>query len=102
MIESNADRLSFFNPQEFGVSVKLTSSSSGVESDVYGIFDSQYFNLDLGVSAVSSSDLQFTCRTADVCDYTQGDQLTLNSVTYEIIDVQEDGTGITVLKLHKV
>ena len=102
MIESSADRLAFFNPQEFGVTATLASNSTGVECEVLGVFDSQYFNLDLGMGGVTSSDLQFTCRTADVSDFTQGDTFTLEGVNYEITDVQHDGTGITVLKLHKV
>jgi len=102
MIESNADRLAFFNPEEFGVTATITSSSSGSESDVVGIFDSNYLNLDLGSSSVTTSDLQFMCRTMDVSAFTQGDTLVLNGTTYEITDVQEDGTGVTVLKLHKV
>lgn len=102
MIESSADKLAFFNPAEFGVTATLTSSSAGAESDVVGIFDAQYLNLDLGAGSVSTSDLQFMCRTEDVEEFTQGDRLNLNEVNYEITDVQHDGTGVTVLKLHKV
>ena len=101
MIESNADKLAFFNLNEFGVTSKITSNSSGGESDVVGIFDSQFLSLDLGAGSVSTSELQFTCRTCDVSNYTQGDRLTLEGVGYEITDVQNDGTGMTVLKLHR-
>lgn len=102
MIESNADRLAFFNTQEFGVTAKVASNSSGAESEIVGIFDSQYLNLDLGAGSVSTSDLQFMCRTSDVTNFTQGDTVEIESVRYEISDVQPDGTGVTVLKLHRV
>jgi hypothetical protein len=102
MIESNVDRLAFFNPDEFGVGAILTSSSSGSECEVVGIFDNQHLSLDLGAGTVSTSELQFMCRTSDVVGYTQGDKLDLDGVSYEITDVQADGTGITTLKLHRV
>lgn len=101
MIESNADKLAFFNTQEFGVTSKITSDSSGIECDVVGIFDNQYLNLDLGAGSVSTSELQFMCRTSDVSHVTQGDKLELDGVNYEITDLQNDGTGMTVLKLHR-
>lgn len=101
MIESNADRLTFFNPDEFGVGAILTSSSSGSEREVVGIFDNQHLSLDLGAGSVSTSELQFMCRTSDAVGFTQGDTLDMDGVVYEITDVQPDGTGITVLRLHR-
>lgn len=102
MIETDEIRSLFFNTQEFGVTSTITSRSSGAEVDVNGIFDSQYLNLDLGAGSVTTSDLQFMCRTSDVVDFTQGDRVVIDEVTYEISDMQADGTGITVLKLHRV
>lgn len=102
MIESAADRLAFFNPQEFGVTSKITSNSSGSEFEVIGVFDNQFLSLDLGMGAVSTSELQFTCRTQDVISIEQGDILELEGVSYQITNLMADGTGITVLKLHRV
>lgn len=106
MIESAADRLAFFNPEEFGVTATLASGSSGGgEIDVVGIFDNQFLSLDLGAGSVTTSEPQFTCRTDDVKseDFTaaQGDTLTLDEVVWEVVDIQHDGTGVTVLRLHR-
>ena len=102
MIETDEIRSLFFNTQEFGTTSKIVSNSTGEEVEVNGIFDSQYLNLDLGAGSVTTSDLQFMCRTSDVQNFTQGDTVEIAGTTYEISDVQADGTGITVLKLHRV
>lgn len=100
-IESAQDRLGFLELDEFGVTSIITSSSSGQEFEVVGIFDNTYLNLDLGMGSVSTSEPQFMCRTEDVTCITQGDTLVIDSVSWKITDVQHDGTGMTVLKLHK-
>jgi hypothetical protein len=104
-VESAQDRLAFFSLNEFGATSTIASSSSGQELDVVGIFDNQFLSLDLGAGSVTTSEPQFTCRTDDVKseDFTanQGDTLTLDEVVWEIVDIQHDGTGMSVLRLHR-
>jgi hypothetical protein len=101
MIETAADRQMFLNSQEFGITARLVSDSSGAERELNGIFDAAHFSLDLGAGSVSTRELQFTCATEDTEGFTQDDVLEIAGVRYVIADLQPDGTGITVLKLNR-
>jgi hypothetical protein len=41
------------------------------------------------------------CKTADVPAAAEGDTLTIDGMTYHILEVQPDGTGVTLLILSK-
>ena len=41
-----------------------------------------------------------TCRSSDVTNVDTADTITIDSVTYNIVNVQPDGTGITTLILQ--
>ena len=42
----------------------------------------------------------FVCRISDVSSTTKGDALVTGSVNYEILNVLDDGTGMTTLILE--
>ena len=42
-----------------------------------------------------------TCKSSDVEGITQGERMTINDIDYYIKEVQNDGTGITVLLLSE-
>lgn len=65
------------------------------------IFDNEYVAQLTGEVPVASASPRATCRTADVEDAVQGDRLKVGTVTYNVIGVEPDGTGVTVLVLSK-
>jgi Phage Head-Tail Attachment len=98
-VESESDRLSFFEIEEFGVSATITSGSS--TRTVAGIFDNSHFEIDNGYQVVSTTQPQLLCRTADVTDVEQGATVVISGVNWKAIDLMPDGTGMTLIKLHK-
>ena len=99
-IEGDTERAVFFGTDDFGSAATYTPSG-GSASTVNGIFDNDYALADpLGGVGVGSSDPRFICRTSDVSAAANGDALVVNSVTYTIRNVEDDGTGVTTLVLE--
>lgn len=88
------DLTQFFDPDEFGVSATIGAAT------VSGIFDNQFLGAP-GEAAVASATPTFTCRTADVSSVTSGTTLVISSITYTVVGVHPDGTGVTVLVLRR-
>lgn len=98
-VESDNDRLSFLALEEFGVSATITSNSSTRE--VQGIFDNGHYQIDNGYSVVTTTEPQFLCRDIDIVGVAQGDAVVVSGINWSIVDLMPDGTGMTLLRLHK-
>ena len=102
-VESAADRLAFFNTDEFGDSATYTLAAGG-DSTVQGIFDKEFREVvenEFGVG-VAAHPASFTMREADrPGGYGDGDELIVNAVTYIIRAHELDGTGKVSLRLEK-
>lgn len=96
-VESELDRLGMVNPEEFG-SVVTRPDSPGT---FYGIFDSGHLQIDNAIAVISTVTPTLMCRTSDVADLEQDDELTVQGIAHTIADIQQDGTGMTLLVLHK-
>ena len=102
-VESAADRLTFLDTDEFGISATYTLSAGGA-STVQGIFDAEFrevvadeFGVGVGVHPPG-----FTMREADLpSGYGDGDSLTVDAVVYTIRAHEKDGTGMVVMRLEK-
>lgn len=90
-VETDADRLAFFDTDEFGVSATVGGNS------LDGIFDNEY------ISALDMTGTQpvFLCRSSDAALYsiTRGSVLVINGTSYTVQNSEPDGTGITKLVL---
>lgn len=90
--ETEADRLAFFNADDFGA-VFIVGANS-----VAGVLDDQYLDqLDTtGTTPV------FTCRSSDVnaAGIARGTSGTINGVTYVVRNIKPDGTGMSDLILE--
>jgi hypothetical protein len=100
-VESSDDRADFLNTSDFGLAGTYTPDG-GSASTVNGIFDkpSSTIPLDTGEVDVDSNTPTFVCETSDVASAASGDTLTVSSVGYTVIGVQEDGQGMTNLVLE--
>lgn len=94
-VESDADRLAFFDTDDFAVNATI----EGV--DVPGIFDDAYID-PLGIA---STEPMFHCRTSDLAAITpavaRDTAATINGTGYTVQNIEPDGTGMTLLKLNE-
>lgn len=90
-VETDADRLAFYDTNDFGVTATV-----GVNS-VDGIFDNEY------ITAFDTTGTQpvFHCRSSDVSLYSiaRGTTLVINGTTYTVQNIEPDGTGMSKLVL---
>lgn len=86
---------------DFGVSAIYTPVG-GVAATITVIFNKDY-SLPQGVGEVGipTSAPVATCKTADVSTASRGATLVIDGVTYNVIEVAPDGTGITHLRLSE-
>jgi len=100
-VESTDDRADFVNTSDFG-SAGTYTPDGGSAATVNGIFDkpASSIPLDSGEVDVDSNTPTFLCQTSDVSSAASGDTLTINSVGYTVVGVQEDGQGMTNLVLE--
>ena len=100
-VESDADRLAMLDTGVFGTNVTVPGSPVTV---VRGIFDDAHFEVDNGITIVSTSEPQLHVRTSDVTgspSVLQGATVIISGDSYTVTDIQPDGTGMTLLRLHK-
>ena len=99
-IETDVERAVFFNTDDFGVAGTYTPSG-GSASTVNGIFDKDFSLVEVGNQVgLESNDPRFLCRSSDVPSVASGDTMVVNSVTYTIRNIEDDGQGMTTLALE--
>lgn len=102
-VESDADRMAFFNVDEFGVSVVYTPAGGAPMDPIPGIFDAEHQLAALGGMDVASVSPQIMVREADLPEnHGDGDTIAIGAVTYAVRFPEPDGTGMVTLKLEKV
>lgn len=98
MIDFDADLLEMMDTDEFAQDITLVTQAVTIPA----IFDSAHFEVsEDGITALSSFKPMVQIRTADENGVSLEDTVSINSVSYSVADVQPDGTGLTVLVLHK-
>lgn len=90
----------FFDTDDFAVAATYTPSG-GSASTVNGIFDDEYFDEVGGSVGIEGSQPRFMCNLEDVSAVSQGDALSVGGITYQIVNVQKDGTGVVILVLEE-
>ncbi len=94
MIDDTSD---FFDLDDFAETVKLNGKT------VKAIFDKPRVQFDTGYAITVGNSPQITCRTTDVegAKVVQGSAVIVRKKEYTVQDIDDDGTGITVLHLHE-
>lgn len=82
---------------DFGVSATYNGTTH-----ITGIFETDYRALDEDGMEIRLSGPIFYARTTDVPSDAQGKILTINTTDYNIVGVQPDGTGMTLLTLSRI
>lgn len=96
-VETTEDRTLLL--ADFGITATVTPSG-GSASDITVIFDNEYIDVDIGEAGVQSTQPKFLCKTIDVSSLTEGDTAVINSTTYYIQTIQQDGTGMSEVFLR--
>jgi hypothetical protein len=100
-VETATELAVFFETDDFAVTASYTPSG-GSASDVKGIFDKEYLELDSGGTvAFAVNQPRFQCSTADVANAAEGDAITISGTNYIVRVVQDDGTGVTTLVIEE-
>ena len=94
-VESDADRLIFLSSDDFGVAATIGSAT------VYGIFDDAYESVNIATGEITTTAPRFLCRTSDVTSVAQSTTVTIGGVSYKVINIEPDGTGMTALALSR-
>jgi len=77
----------------------VTATFSGATINI--IFDKEYLAQDVGGAVeVSGSNPIAYCRSSDVSAAAQDSTIVIDSTTYTVIDVENDETGMTLLRLR--
>ena len=84
----------------FGQAVSFTDSS-GETVSCTAIFDNGFSAPQIGDLVIETTDPVLTCKTSDISGIESGDSVTVESITYKVIQIQPDGTGISTVFLGK-
>ncbi len=97
-IETDTERTALL--ADFGVSATYTPDG-GSPASITVIFDKPYLGVgENGEVVVESTNPTCICRTIDVSDADHAATIVIDSVTYNVVGVQPDGTGFTILELQ--
>lgn len=103
-IETAAELADFLDLAEFATAGSYAPAAGGDPAALAGIFDDPHILVMLDAPAPSSdSRPTFLCRSGDLPSAARGgdsgDTLTIGATAYRVVDLQPDGTGLTLIVL---
>ena len=97
-LETAQDQLNFFDTDTHGSTATVTINGSG--SSISVIINKEYFAIAGESVDVDGTQPVVTCRSSDVTGIDTADTIAIDGVTYNIVNIQPDGTGMTTLILQ--
>lgn len=97
-LETAQDLLNYFDTETHGVTASI--SIDGTSSSISVILNNEYFAIAGESVDIDGTQPVVTCRSSDVTGVDTDDTITISSITYNITNIQPDGTGVTVLILQ--
>jgi|APSaa5957512535_1039671.scaffolds.fasta_scaffold122586_3 hypothetical protein len=88
---------SFFNSDASEFAVEATWNLTTVK----GIFDNDFFEVEVGEVGVQGNQPRFFCASADISGLGEGDAIVIGGVTYNAIREEPDGTGVSLIILRE-
>lgn len=85
---------------DFGVTARYVSAGNS-GTDITVLFDNAYTPANIGRVEVETLGPAATCKTSDVAGALHGDTLIISDISYNIIGIHPDGSGMTILLLSK-
>jgi hypothetical protein len=90
----------FFDTDTHGINCVYTPSG-GSATTIVGIFNNEYYAMPGGEVDIESSQPVFYTKSSNLSNATHGETMVINSITYKIINVRPDETGLTEVALEK-
>tara|TARA_R100000697_G_scaffold72682_1_gene85040 strand:+ start:1740 stop:2042 length:303 start_codon:yes stop_codon:yes gene_type:complete len=97
-LETAQDLLNFFDTDAHGATA--TVSINGSASSISVIINKEYFAIAGESVDVDGTQPVVTCRSSDVTNIDTADTIAIDGTTFNIVNIQPDGTGITTLILQ--
>ncbi len=97
-LETNQDLENFFDTETHGITATVTINGTG--SSIKVIINKEYFAIPGESVDVTGFQPMVHCRTQDITGIDTDDTITVDGVTFNITEIQDDGTGVTVLILQ--
>ena len=85
----------FLNSDEFGVNITYDAGT------IKGVFDNEFIESNQDEISVEDFQPQVIVKSSDIPGLSHGDTMTIESVDYNVIGIQPDGTGLTLVILSK-
>lgn len=89
------DLSEFLDSNEFAVNITFGSNT------IIGIFDDAFEAVEQDENSVENTQPQVIVRDTDITGLVHGDIFTINSIRYNVIGIQPDGTGLTIVVLSQ-
>ena len=100
-VESDSDLSDFFVIDDFAITAKYTAIGKTAKT-IKGIFDNPQVSINASdMLDVTIPSPKFVCRTVDVPNAAEGDAMVINSTSYYVRVVLNDGTGVSTLIMEK-
>lgn len=90
-----ADLGTFLNTGEFAVDITFGAGT------IKGIFDNEFIESNQDEISVEDLQPQVIVKSSDIPGLAHGDTMTIESVVYNVVGIQPDGTGLTLVILSK-
>ena len=90
-----SDLPTFLDTDDFAVSITYNSTS------IAGIFDDEYRGVNQLTGEIEATAPQVIVKTSDVVGVAHGAVMVINSATFYVINIMQDGTGLTTILLSK-
>jgi hypothetical protein len=85
----------FLDNEEFAVDITYNAGT------IQGIFDAEFSSAVEGEMGIESTVPQVQVKTTDVPGIAHNATMTINTIVYNVIGIQPDGTGMTLLLLSE-
>jgi len=98
MVETQQDRLIMLS--DFGVDCSYTPDG-GATTVIKTILLNDYYAVETGSVAVEVNQPIAVIRTADAPSISHQDTMVIESITYKVVNIRPDGTGISEIQLEQ-
>lgn len=85
---------------DFGRPVILHTDAGDIETT--GIYDDAFFDSSVGEIVLDTTQKRLVCKDCDIGTLKREDQVTMDCGTFEVLQIQPDGTGFSTILLTDV
>lgn len=96
----DADLATMFDTDEFGAAASWFFQRTGATSTVNGHFSERSTEVDGENSSIITDRPEFLCRSVDVADGREDDEVTIGGVLYLVNVIRPDGLGMSTVELR--